>query len=213
MYLKFFFFFYVGRISPPFHAYVTFIIETPCSVPSMLFALPHFNPNWSATYLQMHYFPSSFIKPLQTDLFIFHVIVLSRKWEGKTEGRAEKSSLHFVRCDGKERAVMKEIAGALVMVTKVWPFNKTGESGGSAMCQPHLSRGHGCPLSQCPLIKSVSFSLSSVYRRCFPGSCIALFLLRDVQSCLSDTITLLNQGESCTCWALQILCQAVCVFR
>ncbi|KAI2665538.1 MyoD family inhibitor domain-containing protein [Labeo rohita] len=39
--------------------------------------------------------------------------------EGKTEGRAEKSSLHIVRCDGKERPVMKEIAGALVMVTKV----------------------------------------------------------------------------------------------
>lgn len=114
----------------------------------------------------MHSFISSFITPTRLiSLFLWCCIV--SQWEGKTEGRAEKSSLHIVRCDGKERAVMKEIAGALVMVTKVWPFNKTWESGGSVMCQPHLSRGRRYLLSQCPLIKTGSLPCSCVPAKLF----------------------------------------------
>lgn len=133
----------------------------------------------------MHCFISSFITRLQLDWSLYFCgVVLSRKWEGKTEGRSEKSSLHIVRCDGKERAVMKEIAGALVMVTKVWPFNKTAESGGSAMCQPHLSRGHRYPLSQCPLIKTGSlpcFCVSAplswlMYCVCFTAWCSVMLV-------------------------------------
>ncbi len=114
----------------------------------------------------MHSFISSFITPTRLiSLFLWCCIV--SQMGRKNRRPSWKKQLAHCQVWCKERAVTKEISGALVMVTKVWPFNKTSESGGSAMCQPHLSRGRRYLLSQCPLIKTGSLPCSCVSAKLF----------------------------------------------